>query len=223
MIFVGIIVTLFAYIFAVFLSNRTKMSLLNPILVSSIIIIGLLNYSPITYEIYDEGASYITKALGPLVVILAVPLYKNKALIKKHKKPIVVGVFSGIFSSIVSVLILSLIFNIDKEIILSLMPKSITSPMALEVSDMIGGIKELTVVFVTITGIIGATIGPLVFKVFGIYNDTAKGIALGAGSHGVGTAKAVEISEEAGAASSLSMGISGVVTIMIAIIVLKVI
>jgi putative effector of murein hydrolase len=108
------------------------------------------------------------------------------------------------------------------DIMLSLLPKSITSPMAIEVSEIIGGIKELTVVFVVITGILGASIGPLIFDVFKIRNDTAKGMALGAGSHGVGTAKAVEISDQAGAASSLSMVLCGVTTIILSIIVMKI-
>src|SRR5665647_2782149 len=102
--------------------------------------------------------------------------------------------------------IFGLFFSLQKDIIFSLMPKSITTPMAVEVSTMIGGISELTAVFVAVTGITGATIGPLIFRIFRITNDTAKGIALGAGSHGLGTSKAVEISEEAGEASGLSMG-----------------
>lgn len=223
MFLIGIVLTVLAYMISVFISKRMKISFLNPILVTSLIIVGIIYITPLSYETYAEGGAYIVKVLGPLVVVLAVPLYNNKHIMKKYYKPISVGIFTGVITSAVSVVALSWLMRLDMDIMLSLLPKSITSPMAIEVSEIIGGINELTVVFVVITGILGASIGPLVFDVFKIRNDTAKGMALGAGSHGVGTSKAVEISEQAGAASSLAMVLCGVTTIMLSIIVMKII
>lgn len=221
MVLIGILITVIAYIIARKIALTTRISLLNPIIVAAVIIIGVMYFTPLTYDIYDVGGTMITKVLGPIVVILAVPLYNNREVLKRYKRPVIVGVIVGIVSSFVSVIVLSKLFNMDSTIVKSLIPKSITNPMAMEVVDMVGGIKELTVIFVAVTGITGATAGQLVFRIFSIDNDTAKGIALGAASHGIGTAKAVDISDEAGAASSLSMGITGVVTIVIAIIVTR--
>lgn len=190
-------------------------------MVSTLIIIGIIHVTPLSYDTYADGGSFIVKILGPLVVVLAVPLYNNKHILKKYYKPISVGILTGVISSAISVVALSWLMRLEQDIILSLLPKSITTPMAIEVAEIIGGIKELTVVFVVITGMFGASIGPLVFDVFKIRNDTAKGMALGAGAHGVGTAKAVEISDQAGAASSLSMILCGVTTILLSIIVMK--
>ncbi|HBH12020.1 MAG: LrgB family protein [Clostridiales bacterium 38_11] len=223
MLLIGIILTVLAYMVSLFISKKIKISFLNPILVASLIIIGVIHWTPLQYETYAEGGAYIVKILGPLVVVLAVPLYNNKHILKKYYKPISIGVLTGVISSAFSVVVLSWLMGLDMDIMLSLLPKSITSPMAIEVSEIIGGIKELTVVFVVITGMFGASVGPLVFDIFRIKNDTARGMALGAGAHGVGTAKAVEISEQAGAASSLSMILCGVTTIILSVVLMKIV
>lgn len=223
MLLIGIILTILAYMASLFISRRVKISFLNPILIATLIIVGVIHWSPLAYETYAEGGTYIVKILGPLVVVLAVPLYNNKHILKKYYKSISIGVVTGVISSAISVVVLSWLMRLDTDLMLSLLPKSITTPMAIEVSEIIGGIKELTVVFVVITGMFGASIGPLVFDVFKIKNDTARGMALGAGAHGVGTAKAVEISDQAGAASSLSMILCGVTTIILSVIVMKII
>jgi predicted murein hydrolase (TIGR00659 family) len=223
MILYGLSLTIFAYVVALYISNRVKLALLNPILLTAIMIIGVLYLSPLSYEQYEHGASLISAILGPLVVVLAIPLYNNRHIMKKHYCAIIAGIIVGVLSSAISVIVLGTALGLEGSLIWSLLPKSITSPMAIEVADMIGGMRELTVVFVVFTGILGATISPLVFKLFRIKNDTAKGIGLGASSHGIGTAKAIEISDEAGAASSLSMIISGVATIILAIIIEKII
>lgn len=223
MLLIGITLTVLAYIASLFISKKVKVSFLNPILIASLIIVGVIHWTPLQYETYADGGDYIVKILGPLVVVLAVPLYNNKHILRKYYKPISIGVLTGVVSSAVSVVIISWLMGLDMEIMLSLLPKSITTPMAIEVSGVIGGIKELTVVFVVITGMFGASIGPLVFDIFKIRNDTARGMALGAGAHGVGTAKAVEISDQAGAASSLAMILCGVTTIILSVIVMKII
>ena len=221
MLLIGVVLTVVAYIASIFISKKIRISFLNPILVSTLIIIGIIHVTPLSYDTYADGGSFIVKILGPLVVVLAVPLYNNKHILKKYYKPISVGILTGVISSAISVVALSWLMRLEQDIILSLLPKSITTPMAIEVAEIIGGIKELTVVFVVITGMFGASIGPLVFDVFKIRNDTAKGMALGAGAHGVGTSKSVEISDQAGAASSLSMILCGVTTILLSIIVMK--
>ncbi len=223
MILIGISLTVVAYMISLYLSKRFRISLMNPILISAAIIVATIYWTPLTYELYKPGGDAIVSVLGPLVVVLAVPLYNNKSVLLKYYKAISVGIMTGVIVSAVSVVGISLLLNLEADIIWSMLPKSITSPMAIEVAIMLDGIVELTVLFVACTGILGAAIGPSVFQLFRIKDDTAKGIGLGAASHGVGTSKAVEISGEAGAASSLAMVLSGVVTIVIAIIFVRII
>lgn len=208
--------TLAAYGFGWWLSGRVRLSLLNPFLVGTVLVIAALMVFKLPYEPYREGGRTITWFLGPVVVMLAVPLYQARNTLMTHLLPIGVGIGSGIVISGTTVYGLSRLFGLSQEMLVSLMPKSITNPMAYEVTVMFGGIPAVTVAAVVITGVFGASVATVVLRAARIQNDTAKGIALGAASHGVGTAKAIEISGEAGAASGLSMGLTGVITVLLA-------
>jgi len=213
---VSIFVTFIAYFLALQLYKKSRLSILNPVLVAIIIIIAGLLILKINYEDYNVNTSVITYMLNPIVVFLAVPIYKSKDKIKGNIVPIIIGIMSGIATSILSIYVLGKLFKLDEKIVQSLYSKSITTPLAVEVTRMFNGVEGLTVVGVILTGIIGAALAPVVMKVGKIKREIAMGIGIGTASHGVGTAKAVEMGTEVGGASGLAMAITGVITVLIA-------
>ena len=217
---VGILMTVLVYSMSRKIYSRYQWSLLNPILVSIIVLIGLLIAFGIDYKVYNEGGRWITYLLGPIVVFLAIPLYKQIDKIKANFIPIMGGVLAGIATSVGSIVLLCKLFGLDDSYIASLYAKSITTPLAIEVSKLAGGVESITIVAVIITGIVGATIAPVIMKFGRIKSDVAKGIGIGSASHGIGTAKAIEMGQETAGASGLAMGLSGVLTVLIATLLL---
>lgn len=213
-----IIGTIFIYSLCNKLYLKFKMPFLNPVLISSCLIIILLILFKIPYVTYNKGGAVITNVLGPLVVVLAIPLYKNRHELMKNFIPIIGGVTAGVFTSFVSIIGLCKLLKIDNSIMSSLYAKSITTPMAVEATKILGGNSAITIIAVVMTGILGAAFAPLVIKHGKIKNDIAKGIGIGTSSHAVGTSKAVEMGEEIGAASGLSIAITGIITIIAIII-----
>ncbi|MCJ8327266.1 MAG: LrgB family protein [Campylobacterales bacterium] len=192
--------------------KSSKNTLLQPIIVAYLIILGILLYTNTSYEEYFKGVEIIHFFLGPATVALALPLYNNLKHIKELFIPILITLFiAGTFAILIAITILFL-FDAQVTTILSMMTKSITAPIAVTTSEQIGAIPSLALGFVIITGIIGALFGSFVFKIIGIKHDSAKGFALGLVSHGIGTARAVEISTKAAAFSALAMGLSGIFT-----------
>jgi putative effector of murein hydrolase len=212
------LLTIIVFKFSLFVNNKFKIAFLNPILITAFIIIIILKVFNITYSDYYKGGSIIVSALGPIVVVLAVPLYKNKNDLIKNFIPIIGGITAGIITTFVSVTVMCKLFGIDETIFLSLLSKSITTPMAVESTKMLGGNESVTILAVIITGLTGAAIAPIIIKLGKIKNNIAKGIGIGSASHALGTSKAVEMNEEAGAASGLAMGITGLMTIIAVII-----
>lgn len=189
-----------------------KHTLLQPIIISYVIIMSSLFITGVSYEEYFRGVEIIHFFLGPATVALALPLYNNLKHIKSLFFPIMITlVVAGVFSILIAV---ALLWALDAQLptILSMTTKSITAPIAIITSEQIGAIPSLAVGFVIITGIIGALLGTAIFKVIKIKHDTSKGFALGVVSHGIGTARAIEISEKAAAFSALAMGLSGIFT-----------
>ena len=213
-----ILLTIILFNLSLIISNKYKMALLNPILITAIIIIIILKIFNIPFNDYNKGGSLIAKVLGPIVVILAIPLYKNRYDLMKNFVPIMGGVIASIITSFVSVIVLCKLFGIDETIMLSLLSKSITTPMAVESTKLLGGNEAVSVLSVVLTGLIGAAVAPAVIKLGKIKNNIAKGIGIGSASHAVGTTKAIEMNEETGAASSLSIGVTGLITIIAIII-----
>ena len=218
----GIILTIIAYEIGVSIRNKWRNPLLNPILIATILIIGFLTITGIDYETYKVGGDYISFFLGPVTVILAVPLYRHIQAFKKNWLPVLAGIFVGSTTSVICVIICAKFFGLSKTLMLSLIPKSITIPMGSVVSDQIGGIPSVTIVAIVITGITGAVTAPLVCRFFRIKNPVAQGVAIGTSSHALGTTKAMEIGEVQGAMSSLSIGVAGVVTVFITPVLLKI-
>ncbi|GLI58193.1 membrane protein [Propionigenium maris DSM 9537] len=176
----------------------------------------------IPLESYESGSKMLSLFLGPVTVILAVPLYKQLDLLRSHLFPILIGVTVGAITSIATVIILGKVMGLERVLLLSMAPKSITTPIGMELSKNIGGIQAITIVGIMITGITGAVAAPIICEVFRIKNRVAKGIGVGVSSHAVGTSKAIEMGEVEGAMSGLAIGLTGVATIIVLPMVLKV-
>jgi len=211
----GILISIVAFEIGLYIYKKTKIPVLHPLLISITLIILVLSIFDIQLSSYEKGGDILSLFLGPVTVVLAIPLYKQIELLKKHKMPILIGIFTGVLTSFISVVALTKLFNYDIKMIYSLIPKSITTPIGIEISQTIGGIPSITVMAIVITGIIGAIISPLVCKIFKIDDKVARGIAIGTSSHAVGTAKAMEMGETEGAMSGLAMGISGLITALL--------
>jgi predicted murein hydrolase (TIGR00659 family) len=179
--------------------------LFHPLLICPIFIIVLIYLFHIPAEHYTQGSKWITHMLGPATVAFAIPIYKHFHLVKKYLGNIVLSVTVGTLVAIFSSFALSMLLNLNPEFIISILPRSITTPIAIEVSKEIGGLPTLTTIFVILTGIIGGIIGPFEIKWLSIKSPIAKGLALGMSAHGVGTSKAMEYGEQEATFSTLAM------------------
>lgn len=212
----GILLSVASYLTALGIYKKTKLSLLNPLLLTVIFIIIVLKTFNIPLEKYNEGGNLIAFFLAPATVILAVPLYKQLKLLKEHFIPIMAGVITGSIVSMISVIGFSKLFNLNIAIAKSIVPKSITTPLGMEISKSFGGIIPITVVAIVLTGILGAVIGPFLVSIANIKSKIAKGIGIGTGAHAIGTSKAIEMGEVEGAMSGLAIGLAGTATVIIA-------
>ena len=182
-----------------------------PILTATCITVVILLVFNIPYETYMEGGQWISKMLGPAVVALAFPLYNQRELIFKYKYSIITSIIAAMLAGLISVVAFLLLIGSSKEFILTSLPKSLTTPVAMQVSGIIGGIPPLTAVLVMVAGFTGAILGPVLFKLFKIDTAISRGVSMGSASHGVGLTKLKEYSEEDLSIGSLSMGLSAVV------------
>jgi len=192
------------------LYKRFLSAFLHPVLTTTTIIILLLLSFDITYDRYMVGGSWIEMFLGPCVVALAYPLYKQRTVVMKHRKAILLGVSSGLVTAMGSVALFTKLFKVEDELIYSILPKSITTPVAIQLSTTIGGISSLTAAFVMIAGFSGVIVGPLVMKYAGIHSPLGKGLALGSASHALGVAKSSEYGELSLSMASVSMTLSAI-------------
>ncbi len=215
-VFFGVFLSLTGYGIGLFIKKKLNLALFNPLLIAIIIVIAVLKVTGISYNNYNEGAKYISYLLTPATVCLSIPLYRQIAILKKDFKAIAVGIISGVLSSMGSVLAMSIIFGLTHEQYVTLLPKSITTAIGMGVSEELGGIVTITVAIIIITGVIGNIIASPVCKLFHITEPVAIGIGIGSSAHAVGTTKAFEIGETEGAMSSLSIAVSGLVTVIIA-------
>lgn len=211
----GVGISILVYTLSSFISRRFRLKILNPLLLTMVIIVGMLLLFRIDYGIYNKGGQIISFFLGPATVVLAVPLYRQIHLLKENLIPILTGILLGTISGVISILALGKAFNLDLILISSLIPKSTTTPIAMEISTLLGGNSSLTVTFVVVTGLSGYIFGEKVLKTLGIKDPIAMGIALGTSSHAIGTAKAIELGEVEGAMSSLSIGVAGIITVFL--------
>lgn len=211
----GVLLSLAAYEAGLWINRKTKKALFNPLLLAIALVIAILSIFHISLEDYNKGGQMISFLLAPATVALAVPLYKNISLLRKNAVPIIVGIFTGSVTSVVSILLLSRASGLDRTIALSLAAKSVTTPIGIEITKLLGGIPEITVVAIIITGITGAITSPWLCRTLGINDRVAVGIAIGTAAHAVGTSKAIELGEVEGAMSGLAIGVAGLTTVVI--------
>ncbi len=211
----GLVLSLFAYYLGVKLKEKTKWAFCNPLLVSAILIIGLLFILNIDYEVYNQGAQYLTYLLTPATVCLALPLYREVKILKEHSVLIFISLLAGCITCFIVIGGLALLWHLDQILTISLLPKSITTAIAIDLTKEIGGISGITVASVVITGIFASVIAPSIFKWFHITHPVAQGLALGASGHAIGTSKALELGEIQGAMSSLAIVVTGILTVII--------
>ena len=208
----GVGLTLVAYASAQWLYRRVHSVWCNPVLLSIVVIICVLKSGDISYQTYSHGGDLILFLLGPSVVALAVPLYQRRAEILKRKKPILIGVFTGAAASVISASGLAWLLGGSRDVVLSLAPKSVTTPIAISIVEKIGGIAPLTAALVVLTGCLGAVCGPEFCRLLGIRSPVATGLAVGTAAHGIGTARMLEVNRLAGAVAGLAIGLNGLVT-----------
>lgn len=200
------------YLTATALYKRTKVCILHPLLTTIFTIIAILELLEIPYDTFKEGSHIIHFMLGPSVVALGYVLYEQIQYLKGNVVSILTSVFIGAIVGIVSVIIIGKCMGADQSLIATLQPKSVTTPIAMGISEKAGGIPSLTAVIVVAVGIFGSIAGPIVMRVLGIESHIAKGLAMGASSHGVGTAAAIQIGAIEGALSGLAIGLMGIMT-----------
>ncbi|MDH8677716.1 LrgB family protein [Fusibacter bizertensis] len=211
----GILISILGYALGGFVKNKTKSVLANPILIAVIFIVAFLIIFDIPYEHYKIGGDGIHYFLGPLTVALGMMLYRQRHIIRTNFISLLVGITSGVLTSFFTIIFLSKWLGLDEMMMRSLVPKSITTPMALSLVEINGGNPVITVVMVIITGIVGALVAPLFVKWFPSFDKIAVGVGIGTSSHGVGTSKAIELGETEGALSSTAIGLAGLLTIIL--------
>lgn len=220
-IFFGIAITLLCYEIGRFLSKKFKSPFLNPLLVAAVLIMVFLCVFHIDYDTYAKGGDFISMFLTPVTVCLAVPLYRQMQKLKENWAAVLVSIFCGCVAHVLTIVGISVLLHIDNVLMVSLLPKSVTTAIALGVSDEVGGIGAVTIIGVMVAGIFGATLSPLALKLGKIKEPVARGLAVGSASHAVGTSKMLEEGEIQGAMSSLAIVVTGILTVIIVPIVYR--
>ena len=210
----GLLLTTIVALLALYLKSKIRWSLFNPMLFSMLLIIAILVMAEIPYSDYKLGGDYIMKMLGPITVVLAVPLYQHHNKLKQHAVAILLGIVLGAFASLASIYLFSLGLDLDSTLMKSLLAHSVTTPIGIATAEMVDGLVGLSILSIVITGTFGAIVSELVFRVFNIKSSIAKGIALGTSAHAIGTGRAFEYGSLEGAMSGLSIAIAGVSTIV---------
>ena len=213
-VYFGVIISLASYGIGASLKKKFNLAIFNPLLVSILLTIGFLLIFDIDYEVYNNGGKYISFFLTPATICLAVPLYEQFELLKKNFLAIFLGILSGVIASMSTILLLAYLFKLNHNEYVTLLPKSITTAIGMGISQELNGYVPITVTIIVVTGIIGNIFAEIICKIFKITNPIAKGIAIGTSSHALGTAKAMELGEVEGAMSSLSIVVSGILTVI---------
>ena len=211
-----IAVTFISFIGAQLLQRHLGIKLLNPILVSIIVMIVFLKSAGVDYGTYKEGGKFIDFWLKPAVVALGLPLYRQLSSIKKQLLPLLLSEIAGCVAGIVSVVVIAKLLGASHQIIMSLAPKAVTTPIAMEISATVGGIPSLTAAVVVCTGIFGGMAGFKIIKLSHIKSPIAQGLSIGTAAHAVGTSAAMERGERYGAFSSLGLTVNGLLTALLA-------
>lgn len=213
-LFAGVTLSLVAYLLGSLLKKKFKLGIFNPLLISIIFTILVLVGTGVDYEVYNQGARYLSWFLTPATVCLAIPLYEQWQLLKKNFKAVISGIAAGVLTSLFTVFLLAKIMRLSHAEYVTLLPKSITTAIGMGVSEELGGYVNITVAVIVVTGVLGNIFGELICKIFRIKEPIAKGLAIGSAAHAIGTAKAMEMGEIEGAMSSLSIAVAGILTVV---------
>ncbi len=213
-VFFGVMITFVSYALGMVLKKRFKTAIFNPLLVSIVLIIVFLLVTGVSYDSYAVGSQYISYLLTPATICLAVPLHQQMELLKQNYKAVIAGILAGALSSMTCILVLALLFHFGHEDYVTFLPKSITTAIGIGVSEELGGYVSVTVVVIVVTGVLGNIFAEQALKLMRIKEPIARGIAIGSASHAVGTAKAMEMGPIEGAMSSLSIVVSGILTVI---------
>ncbi|WP_295162363.1 LrgB family protein [uncultured Brachyspira sp.] len=213
---IPIVITLIAYIISYTVYIKTKLPILNP-LATSVILLGIsLYFMQVPYSVYNEsGGKFISAFVGPVTVALALPIYRNLPILKANLPVIFISIAIGSSLGITGIFISAKLLGVSEELFPSLLTKSVTTAIAVDITANMKGIKSITVLSVMISGLIGAVTAPFICRIFKIKSPLAIGLAIGTSSHAVGTSKAIEIGETEGAMSGLAIGVAGVLTVVI--------
>lgn len=213
---IPIVITLIAYIISYTIYIKTKLPILTPMVTTMILVGFSLYFMKVPYNVYNEsGGKFINALVGPATVVLALPIYRNLPILKANMPVILISIAIGSAIGIIGIFIMSKLFGLSDNILLSLLPKSVTTAIAIDIADNIGGIKSVTVLSVVTSGITGAIVAPAVCKIFKIKSPLAIGLGIGNSSHAIGTSKAIEMGETEGAMSGLAIGIAGALTVIL--------
>lgn len=216
----GVALSVAAFGIGVKLQQKLKTPVCNPLIIAIVLIAGVLLIFKIPYEAYNVGGEIINMFLAPATACLAVAIYTKIKILKEYWLPILVGCTAGSAASMLSVYGLCRLFGLDESLTISLLPKSVTTPIAVSIAEPAGGMVPITVVAVIGTGILGSIIAPFLIRIFRVTDPMAAGLAIGASSHAVGTSKAIELGEVEGAMSGLAIGVCGIITVLISMVVL---
>lgn len=214
--FFGILLCIGAYAVGVWINQKVKSPIVNPLMIAIAIVITVLLVFRIPLEDFNRGGDFIAFFLVPATAALALSIYRQMWLLKRNFLPIIIGSAVGSLTSMGSVYGLCRLLGLDEALTQSLIPKSVTTPIAMDLSLQLGGESSITVAAVVVTGIVGAILAPAFIKLFRVNNPIAAGVAIGTSSHALGTTKALEIGEVEGAMSGIAIGISGILTVLFA-------
>ncbi len=215
--FFGVTLTVIAYWIGMTVQNKTGLVICNHMVIAAGLIVLVLKCCGISYEEYYVGGSIVNMLLGPATACMALTIYQKWELLKENWLPVLLGCLAGSVTTVVTVLVLCRLFGLSPEMTVSLLPKSVSTPIASAISESHGGIVSITVAAVIFTGILGNLTGPYLIKLFRVKDPMAAGLGLGACAHGMGTAKALEIGRTEGAMGGLAIGICGIITSLLAL------
>lgn len=208
--------TLVAYQAGLWLYRRGALNpALNPVLLAVLAIVAVLTATGTSYESYFDGAQFVHFLLGPATVALAIPLYRHLETVRRSAAAILVSILAGSVTAAVSAIAIGWALGASRDALVSLAPKSVTAPVAMGITERLGGLPSLTAVLVILTGILGAMMGTAILNRLGIRDWRARGLAIGTASHGIGTARALQVNEVAGAFSGLAMGLNAIATALL--------
>ena len=208
----GITLTLVAWQIGAWLNKKTKLALFNPLMIAVLIIAAVLLIFDIPFSVYNEGAAFINMFMAPITCLLAVSIWRQRKLVKEHFLSILMGTLVGSLTSIVFIFLMANMFGLDDTLKFSLLSKSVTTPIALAITESLGGIGAITVASLILTGILGNMLAPIMIRIFRIKTRIAGGVAIGTSSHVIGTSRALEMGEDMGALSGIALSFSGIIT-----------